>query len=153
MKKTFLVAVMVCLLVVVTGCNKGKTKTLTCTLSGTVMEGTTIDTKYTITYTGKYVDKVESVEKVKSNQPTILNAYKQTVEATYSPYKDIKYYDYDIKIDGDTLTSTATINYAKIDTDAMIKVNSSNSMLIKDGKVKVATIKEVYETQLGATCK
>ena len=152
MKKGILISLLVIMLVVVTGCGKAKTKTMTCTMKSTITSGTTMESVYKITYTGKYVDLVESTEKVKSNSNLVLETYKKTIDDMYSPYKDIKYYDYDITIDGDTLTSVAKINYAKIDTDKMIKVNSANKQLIKDGKIAVETIKEVYE-QLGAECK
>lgn len=155
MKKKILFSLFLIALVAVTGCsskNSASSKKLVCEMSGTVVEGTTVDSKYTVTYSGDYVNYVETVETVKSNDETILRTYKSTVETMYSPYDNVKYYDYDIKLAGDTLTSTTKINYAKIDTDEMIKVNSANSALIKDGKVALATIKEVYET-MGATCK
>ena len=153
MKKGLFISLLAILIVVVTGCGaKESSKTLTCTMQGTVIEGTTINSTYKVTYTGDYVDLVESTETVKSDNETVLNTYKSTVEAMYSPYKDVKYYDYNIEVKDNTLTSTTKINYAKIDTKKMIEINSANSTMIKDGKVAVDTIKAVYE-QMGATCK
>jgi hypothetical protein len=40
----------------------------------------------------------------------------------------------------------------KIDTKKLIEIDSANSQLIKDGKVKISDVKSLYE-QLGATCK
>jgi len=154
MKKGILLSLLVLALVVVTGCGSSKeeTKVLTCTMSGTVVEGTTIDSTYKVTYTGDYVDLVESTETVTSDTEEILDAYKETVESMYSAYDDVKYYDYNVSLDGDTLTSTAKINYAKIDADAMIEVNSANSSLFTDGKVTLTAIETLYKA-MGATCE
>lgn len=123
-------------------------KVLRCTKTGEVTTGVEADLTYEVTYTGSYVDKVHTVEKLTSDNEQYLNQYKTLVEAGYSPYKDIKYYDYDIKVKNGMLTSTVDINYAKIDTDKMIEIDSNNSLLIKDGKVKLSDIQEMYE-QLG----
>ena len=152
MKKGLLLSVVLLLVVVITGCGKAGTKTMKCTMKGTILEGTTMKNEYKVTYTGKYVDMVESIETVTSDSQKVLDTYKTTIESMYSPYKDVKYYDYDITIEGDTLTSVAKINYAKIDTDAMIKVNSANKSLLKDGKLALKDLKDVYE-QMGAECK
>ena len=153
MKKGFLISLLLILVVVVTGCGtKEEEKILTCTMKGTVVEGTDINSTYKVTYKGDYVELVESTETVKSDNEQILSTYQKTVEAMYSPYKDVKYYDYKIDLKDGTLTSTATINYAKIDTDKMLEINSANSTFIKDGKVTVSAIKQIYE-QMGATCK
>lgn len=151
MKKSILLSTFAIMLVMVTGCGK-TAKTLTCTLSGEVVAGTTIESEYKVTYTGKYVDLVESKEVVKSDTKEILDAYKQTVESMYEPFKDIKYYDYSVKLDGDTLTSTSTINYSKIDTQKMIEVNSAIGDIVKDGKLELSILQQSYE-KMGATCK
>ena len=152
MKKNMLfLSLVIMLAIVVTGCGKSS-KTMICTMSGEVVKGTNIETEYKVTYTGKYVDLVESKEVVKSDTKAILDAYKKTVESMYSPYDEVKYYDYKVELKDDTLTSTATINYAKIDANKMIEINSANSKMFDDGKVPVDTLKTVYE-QMGATCK
>ena len=133
-----------------TGCGE-KTKKLVCTRKAT-QNGLDMDVKYEVDYKGKTVQNVKSVEKITSSSNTLLNTYKKTIETTYSPYKDIEHYNYDVKIDGDTLTSTTTINYEKIDTDKMIKGDSANGQLIKNGKVNIDDLKAAYES-IGTTCK
>lgn len=156
MKKGLLISLILVLLVVVTGCGnkkeKSSDKTFTCTMNGTVVEGTEIKSTYKVSYTGDYVDLVEGKEVVTSDNDEMLKAYKTTVEAMYSPYKDLKYYDYKVELKDKTLTSTTKINYAKLDTNKMIEINSANSTMIKDGKVAVSDIRKVYE-DMGATCK
>lgn len=139
------------LVVFLTGCSLGGTKTMTCTRNTT--QGTLkLDVKYVVTYSGKYVNKVESTEKIISTNTTTLETYKKSVENIYSPYKDIEYYDYEVSIDGDTLTSKVIIDYDKIDTDKLISLDSSIGNIIKNGKIKVEDMKSIYE-QTGATCK
>ncbi len=152
MKKKILFGGLMVMLVAVTGCGK-VSKTMTCTMSGEVVKGTKINSEYKVTYTGKYVDLVESTETVDSDTKAILSTYQKTVESMYSPYKDLKYYDYDIKLNGNQLVTKVTINYAKIDTDKLVEINSAIGKLMKDGKVELDTLKEIYEKQMGATCK
>ena len=107
---------------------------------------------YKISYKGDYVTRVKSEESIETSDTSTLNTYKEQIEKIYNPYKDVKYYQYDVRIDGNKLVSTVDINYEKIDTDKLIKIDSANSQLINDGKVKVSSVKSLYE-QLGATCK
>lgn len=152
MKKRVLFAGLAVMLVAATGCGKESSKTMTCTMNGEVVKGTTINSEYKVTYTGKYVDLVESTETVKSDTKEILDTYKTTVTSMYSPYDDLKYYDVDIKSTDDALTTKVTINYAKIDTDKLVEINSATGKLLEDGKIALDTLKTVYE-QMGATCK
>ena len=147
LKKIILVLILtVCL----TGCSLGGTKTMTCTRTAT--QGTLkLDVNYTVTYSGKYVKKVESTEKIISSSTSALETYKKTVENIYAPYNDIEYYDTEVSIDGDTLTSKVVIDYENIDTDKLIKLDSSIGNIIKNGKIKIEDMKSIYE-QTGATC-
>lgn len=132
--------------------NKEKSKELICTRKATVSEGVSMDLYYKVTYKGKYVELIETQEKIISDDKSILEIYKNTIESTYSPYKDVEYYDYDVKINGNTLTSTTKINYLKIDTDKMIDIDSANATMIKNGKVLVEDIKNLYSS-IGAICE
>lgn len=153
MKGKILISILAIMLVIITGCDKKEEeKEIVCNLDLTPMTGTTIKSEYKITYTKDYVNRIQSKEEITSDNELYLETTKNEVEKTYSDYKDIKYYDYDVKIDGDTLTSTADINYAKIDTDELIKKNKAMSLFIKNGKFAVEDAKTMYET-LGAKCK
>lgn len=142
-------------IILLTGCSKKEeaAKTTTCKRITTLSDNIKMDLKYTITYNKKeYVTKVYSIETVTSDNTSVLNSYKTQVEKVYEPYKDIKYYDYDVRIENKKLISEVTIQYDKIDTDKMIKIDSANSNLIKDGKVKLDDIKTYY-TSMGITCE
>ena len=149
--KKVMVGIIACLsLMLLTGCG-AEQKTMKC--SRTLNQsGVAMDLQYEVLYTGDYVDVVKSTEKVTSDSKEVLETYRTTVEKQYEPYKDIEHYDYNVSIEGNVLTSTTNIDYTKIDTSKMIEVDSANGTLIKDGKVKLDTVKQLYN-QMGITCE
>lgn len=151
MKKKILgVSLLSIIALLLTGCSNTE-KTMSCERSLN-QSGTKTSLNYTVTYKGDYVSKIKSVETVDSTNSTILESFKSQVENLYKAYDGIKYYDYNVDVKDNKLTSTVDINYEKVDTDRLIEVDSANGKLIKDGKIKIDDIKSVYE-QLGATCK
>lgn len=152
MKRKYLfLAVTMLVVFLVTGCSSSEEKTMTCTRTIN-QSGMKTNLNYKVTYSGDYVNRVQSEESIETSDTTTLNTYKEQIEKIYTPYKDIKYYTYNVTIDGNKLVSTVDINYAKIDTKKLIEIDSANSQLINDGKVKLSSVKSLYE-QLGATCK
>lgn len=149
--KKVMVGIIACLsLMLLTGCGETQ-KTMKC--SRTLNQsGISMDLQYEVLYTGDYVDVVKSTEKVTSDNKEVLETYRTTVEKQYEPYKDIEHYNYNVSIEGNVLTSTTNIDYTKIDTSKMIEVDSANGTLIKDGKVKLDTVKQLY-SQMGITCE
>jgi len=111
-----------------------------------------IDLRYEVEYQSDVVEKVKSQEKIKSSTPSVLESYKDSVTSTYAPYKDIEYYNTDLVIDGDTLTSTVIIDYSKIDTKKLIEIDSSIGQILKDGKISISDMQSLYES-IGATCE
>ena len=145
MKRKYLfLAVTMLVVFLVTGCSSSEEKTMTCTRTMN-QSGMKTNLNYKVTYSGDYVNRVQSEESIETSDTTTLNTYKEQIEKIYTPYKDIT-------IDGNKLVSTVDINYAKIDTKKLIEIDSANSQLINDGKVKLSSVKSLYE-QLGATCK
>lgn len=137
-------------LLLLTGCSS-EVKNMTCTRTLN-QDGMAVDLKYEVEYVNDVVKKVKSTEKITSETPELLKTYKTNIEATYSPYKDIEHYNYDVTIDGNVLTSSTEIDYEKIDTDKMIEIDSANGQLIKDGKIRIEDLTSAYEA-LGATCE
>ena len=48
---------------------------------------------YKINYNGEYVNSVDTVEIVNSDDEQVIEYYKDAVEEIYKPYKNLKYYD------------------------------------------------------------
>lgn len=149
MKKIGLVLFMSLLLL--TGCTKEENGVLTCTR--TAKQGNIdLSLNYKITYTGEYVNTIETTEIVKSEDQNTLNLYKSQIENVYKPYKEIDYYENEITLEGNTLTSKTTIDYEHINTDKLIEIDSANEQILKDGKAKVSDFRTMYEN-IGASCK
>ena len=142
----------VIMLLLVTGCGNDKDMlSMTCTRAMD-QNGIKTSLKYNVKYKDKYVSRIKMTETIETDSTDILNTYKEQLESLYDPYKEVKYYDYNVNINGNKLTSTTDINYEKVDTDKLIEIDASNGQIIKDGKIRVDDIKSVYES-LGATCK
>lgn len=152
-KRYLLLAVIIPIIFLVTGCTSLKNieKSMTCSRSMNQNDMRT-NLNYKVFYKNNYVTRVKSEESIETSSTSTLNTYKEQIEKIYSPYKDIKFYQYNVTINGNKLVSTVDINYAKIDTKKLIEIDSANSQLINDGKVKLSSVKSLYE-QLGATCK
>lgn len=136
----------------VTGCGNEEVKTMNCSRKATVVKGVDMDLNYKVTYKGNYVTLVESEEKVISDDKDYLETYENTIKNMYSPYDGIEHYNYDIKVDGNTLTSTVKIDYENIDTAKLIEIDSANGKLIKDGKIKIDDMRSAYEA-MQVTCE
>ena len=110
-----------------------------------------MDLRYEATYTGDVVSLLESTEKVISSDTAVLEQYQTLLKQSYAPYDNVKYYNVDITIDGDTLTSHVVVNADKIDVDEITKIDSANGNYYTDGKMMIANVERAF-TSLGATC-
>lgn len=150
MKKGILIAGLT--LMLLTGCGDETEKTMKCSRT-MEQNGIKADFQYTVTYKGSNVVKVSTVEKMEAEDESIdLETIKQTVETTYAPYNELDHYDTKVTVEGNVLTSTADIDYSKVDTEKMIKIDSANGQMIKNGKVNIDDLKAMYEAT-GATCE
>ena len=150
MKKIIILGV--ALLILVTGCGTEKEQKMICTRTSN-MNGVKIDLRYEVTYQGNKVNKVESTEKVESDSKETLNTYKEAVENLYSNFDNIENYKYNVIIEGYTLTRTVKIDYAKIDINELLEIDSSVQQLLNDNKkVDLDKITQVYESA-GAVCE
>lgn len=150
--KKGLIVLAVMLLVLVTGCASSKEEKMVCTRTST-MNKIELDLNYQVYYQGDVVNKVQTTEKITSTSKETLATYKQAVEGLYSNFDDIKHYNYDITIEGDTLTSKTDINYSKININDLLKIDSSIEQLLNENnKISLEKITQVYEST-GAICK
>ena len=149
MKKIIILGV--ALLILVTGCASGEEKKLVCTRTAD-MNGLEMDFRYEVYYQGEDVNKVKTTEKVTSDSESTLKTLESQTKALYSNFDNIDNYKYNVVVEGNTLTSTTDINYAKIDMDQLLEVDSSIQQLLNDNnKVDLEKVTSVYE-QAGATC-
>lgn len=150
MKKSFIILGI--LLLLVTGCGQTQAEEkMVCTRTVN-MNNVQMDLRYEVYYEGDNVNKVQSTEKVISDDEATLQTYQDQVESIYSNFDNVEHYNYEVSIEGDTLTSTTDIDYTKIDMDQLLEIDSSVEQLLNDnGKIDLDNITKVYE-QAGATC-
>ena len=158
MKKRYLfLAIVMVGMFLITGCSS-KSKdivnngnVMTCTRSVN-KNGMKTSLNYKVYYEGDDVTRIKSEESIQMENNKSLKGYKEQIEKVYEPYKNVKFYNYNIAIRGNKLISKVDINYSKIDTNKLIEIDKANSQIITDGKIKVSSVKSLYE-KLGATCK
>ena len=150
----------IALLVLATGCGQqtnynyttNKEDQMICTRTANA-NGLKMDFRYEVYYQGNDVNKVQTTEKITSDSTEILQTYQQQIKSLYSSFDNIEHYNYDVKIEGNTLISTTDINYQKMNIDELVNVDSSIEQLLNDDrKIDLDKITQVYE-QLGATCE
>lgn len=134
-----------------TSCNP-ETGTMTCTMSTYPTDGITLRSTYTAEYKNNIVKKLKTVEKVIAEDEDNLEVYEEKIKELYQGYQGIDYYTNKTKIKDNTLTSMTIIDYSKVDTDKLIKVDSGNSGIIKNGKVNIKDLEKLYK-QNGCNCK
>ncbi len=145
----------VCVLGLVTGCGASEEqKTMTCTLERKdVTNGYELSSTYKVYYTGKAVDKVETVEKVTSEDDEILESFKQTLDTTYDTMnKAYGGYTFNVTKTDKEVKSETTIDYSKLDLEQLIKDEPTMKNYVDSkNRITLTGITSMYESQ-GATC-
>lgn len=142
------------LLLFLSGCDDTSNyKVVNCTRSVSLNDNkTSAELKYEIYYEGEYVKKTISTEEITSSDKTVLNEYKSSYEKVFEKYKDIDYYDNTVTISGDTVTSKTIVDYTRVDTDAILRIEGENgNIYTDDGKVKLKTLLDLYK-KYGSQC-
>ncbi len=146
----------VCVLGLATGCGASEEqKTMTCTLERKdVTNGYELASTYKVYYTGKAVDKVETVETVTSDDDEILETFKTTLNTTYdSMNKAYGGYTFNVTKKDKEVKSETTIDYSKLDVEQLIKDEPTMKNYVDSkNKITLSGITSMYEAQ-GATCK
>lgn len=150
MKKLLLIIPVLLLLV---GCGS-KTGTLKCSMSqNNVLNNYSLKSEYTVNYKGDYVTKVESKEVVTSESSSILDYFESALNTTYDNMsKTYGGYTFKVTKDGNTVTSTVTIDYDKMNVEKLYNDESSLKNYIKDNHLTVDGIKSMYAS-MGITCE
>lgn len=138
----------------VVGCDStANYEMITCNKKANLSDSsTTADLEYKIYYDKDYVMKTISTEKITSNNEEVLKEYETSYKDVFKKYKDIKYYDNTVTRKENTVTSTTIINYAKVDSKKIIKIEGKDGNIFTDnGKVKLDTLLKLYK-KYGSSC-
>ena len=127
--------------------------TLKCSRTAAGMNNATASLEYTIYYKGDYVTKTVSIERVESDDSSVLDQYEESYKKVFTPYKDIDYYDNNVDRTSKSVTSTTVINYAKVDTKKILEIEGEDGNIYEeDGKVKKDTLVSFFK-KYGAKCE
>lgn len=164
MKKIISLCFVILCLFLLTGCEEENSKTakvkkekgeeiLKCTRTAVGMNNATASLNYTIYYKGDYVTKTVSIEKVKSDDSSVLDQYESSYKKIFANYKDIDYYDNTVDRTSDSVTSTTVINYEKVDTAKILELEGEDGNIYEeDGRVKKETLTDFFK-KYGAKCE
>ena len=128
-------------------------KITTCTVNLVPEDWTKREGIYRMIHDGKYVNSVETIETIESNDKEILDKIKSILENSYRPFKNLEYFDYNIEETDNMLITKVTINYAKININKYIQLFPQASNFVSDGKIPLDSLKALYGMMDGATCE
>lgn len=168
MKKIASIVILFALVIFITGCdnNESTSKSLnnysteglkhtSCIRDAyTTDDKTTVDIDIDI-YSDDdgYIQLFESVEKITSSDDKVLSDYEESYKKIYSAYKDVEYYDNKVEKKDNTVTSTTTINYGKVDMKKVLDIEGEeDNVKVVDGKIKLSDWKN-FAKKYGTTCK
>lgn len=152
MKKILLSIMLLAIFPIFVACSKSEKKYFNCTLQESIVDGVKTTTNYKVIYDGDYVKEIETTETIESNDEEYLETIKEANLSTYSLYKSIDYYDYNIVLKNNKLITTTKIDYQNIDYDELLVVNQTTANLIENDNLRVSDIKKSY-SQMGIVCK
>ena len=80
-----------------------------------------------------------------------LDTYEDAYKKIQQNYDGLEYYDANVERKETTVTSNITINYDKININALLAIEGEEDNIIKNGKAKVSKWLELAE-KFGTTC-
>lgn len=146
---------LVLLIGICTGCGTGTVKSADgvykCSRNGTLDNGVS-QLNYELYYEGDYLTILHSTEKVYSSDEEVLNTFEEAYNNIFKAYEGLEYYDATVTRNEGVVISDIVINYAKIDTSALLAIEGEEDNVIdKDGKVKLKTWLD-FAKQYGVSC-
>lgn len=166
MKKIKTIFVFIGCILILSGCSDTKsTKKISYDTSGlnhttctrdayTTDDNTNVDINYDLYYDDDdYLQILNSTEKITSSDKEVLDKYEEAYKKIYKVYDDVEYYDNLVIRKDDSVTSTTTINYGKIDMDKILEIEGTeNNVKVVDGKIKISDWKN-FAKKYGTICK
>ena len=160
MRKVIVILILIIGLFIFSGCEKKTVVTndkyagrgtLNCTREGE-LEGGEVSFKYVLDYKDGNILSLHSVEKVVSDDKQLLDEYEKAYKNIFKAYKWLKYYENEIIRDDTSVTSDTIIDYKRIDTEALLKIEASSDNIIEDGVAKVDKWMTLAK-KFGTTCE
>lgn len=131
---------------------ENKSGILVCT-RGASAEGDIIpEFSYTLNYENGYILKLHSIEKVSSESGNGLKEYEDAYNTINEAYKKLDYYESKVIVTDNSVARDTTINYEKIDIEALLAIEGREDNIIDDNNK--ATIDKWLELgkKIGMIC-
>jgi len=98
------------------------------------------------------VVKIVSQEVVVSNDEEILNVFEESLKRNYSTSSQYGGYTYEIKVDGNKLVSSVTLDYTEMDLKSMASDNEDLKIYLNENnQFTLNSVKSMYMS-VGAEC-
>lgn len=125
---------------------------LLCTRSAEMPTGIEGEFKYSINYKDGVIKILHSMEKVTSNDKSILEDYEKSYNTIKERYSDVKGYNINITKDKNSVTYDSVQYYDQINFDELIEIEGNENKLYDDNELK---LKDWYNftKQFGMTCE
>ena len=131
--------------------NTSKMEHKHCTRNGALTGGEVV-LEYDIYYTGDVLNIIKSMEKVISDDQDILTSYESAYKGIHEHYEGLEYYDTEVIRNDNSVTSTISINYDKLDIDKIISIEGEEDNIFVDKKANVNKWLELAK-KFGTTCE
>lgn len=152
MKKLCFITILLLIVVLITGCDENKSKGHKyCTRSGSVENGD-VSLNYNIYYTGDTLNKIESNEKVTSEDSSVLDTYENAYKGIHVNYKGLDHYNTSVIRTDDSVTSIIVIDYDKVDIDRLIELEGEDDNIFENKIPKVSKWLELGK-KVGIKCE
>lgn len=122
-----------------------------CTRLGNAGENIKVDLNYEIYYQDDILKKIESEEKITTENKETLEEYEAAYKKIHSYYKDLDNYITKLSRKKDSVTSNIIIEYDKIDVEKLLEIEGEEDNIFEDGIPKVSKWKELAE-KFGTKC-
>ena len=150
----------------ITGCTSSKNQVISngekvttkemvhkhCTRQGNGTSGVDVSLNYDIYYTGDILNILVSEEKVTASNQDSLTQYEDAYKKIHENYKGLEYYDTKVERTDDSVTSSITINYDKIDIEKLLEIEGEEDNIIENKQAKVTKWLELAK-KFGTKCK
>ena len=123
-----------------------------CTREATAGNDTDVYLTYELYYTGKYLNVLESVEKVVSTSNDTLDTYQNAYQTIHDHYKGLDYYNAFVDRGDTSVTSHIVIDYDHIDIDSLLEIEGEEDNIIVGGKARVDKWLELAK-KFGTKCE
>ncbi|MBR2828112.1 MAG: DUF1307 domain-containing protein [Bacilli bacterium] len=131
--------------------NTSKMEHKHCSRTATASSDIEVSLNYDIYYTGDILNIVHSEEIVTSSKKENLDLYEDSYRKISEYYKDLDYYDFEVKRDENSTGAIITINYDKVDIGKLLDLEGEEDNIIENGKAKVDKWMELAK-KFGTSC-